>query len=337
MENSNTLPGTSRITLQTPYSTPRLKFSLERLLTPDEESDTKTLEEIISLTWNIYGVSALFGFQYDNKTTLKLYGKRLREEIATNLSQENVAYDAHLSIAEDTISDILNLPLLKVYILSITVEVYAKKLDQEKNIEKCIYVGFFLSLKTNNELKAGNSIKLPLLLCRGTRTCMNVVHSTFNRMFDCLIIALPIEQDDLMWLLPIIILPTSEENYPNNTEEVRLEYLVPGLSSTNTITAKFSTVDLIKILNAIMENQDNETQIVVNLTIEHIQKFRKCLQIQMKQIAGLELGLCTLHRISLPKGTLMDNKMKIMDPEIMKRVLLYMTEKSLDMLHALFL
>lgn len=86
-----------------------------------------------------------------------------------------------------------------------------------------------------------------------------------------------------------------------------------------------------------MENQNNETQIVINLTIEHIQRFRKCLQVQMKKIAGLELGLCTLHRISLPRGTLMNNKMKIMHPEIMKRVLLYMTEKSLDMLHALFL
>lgn len=57
-----------------------------------------------------------------------------------------------------------------------------------------------------------------------------------------------------------------------------------------------------------MENQNNETQIVINLTIEHIQRFRKCLQVQMKKIAGLELGLCTLHRISLPRGTLMNNK-----------------------------
>lgn len=104
-------------------------------------------------------------------------------------------------------------------------------------------------MKTNEDLNASNSIKFPLLLCRGTRTCMNVVHSTFNRMFDCLIIALPIEQDDLMWLLPIIILPTREEKKPNNTEEVRLQYLVPGLPITNTITAKFSTLDLINILN----------------------------------------------------------------------------------------
>lgn len=69
---------------------------------------------MISLTWNIYGVSALFGFQYNDKTTLKLYGKRLREEIATNLSQENVSYNAHLSIIENTISDTTDLPLLKV-------------------------------------------------------------------------------------------------------------------------------------------------------------------------------------------------------------------------------
>lgn len=104
-------------------------------------------------------------------------------------------------------------------------------------------------MKTNDDLNASNSIKLPLLLCRGTRNCMNVVHSTFNRMFDCLIIALPIEQDDLMWLLPIIILPTREEEYPGDTEEVRLQYLVPRSPITDTITVKFSTLDLINILN----------------------------------------------------------------------------------------
>lgn len=57
-----------------------------------------------------------------------------------------------------------------------------------------------------------------------------------------------------------------------------------------------------------MENENNEMQMVMNLTIEHIQRFRKCLHIQMKTTAALELGLCTLHRINLPKGTLMDNK-----------------------------
>lgn len=40
MESSNCLPGTSQVMLQAPYSTPRLKFSLEKSLTLDEEGDT---------------------------------------------------------------------------------------------------------------------------------------------------------------------------------------------------------------------------------------------------------------------------------------------------------
>ncbi|KAK2579356.1 hypothetical protein KPH14_008305 [Odynerus spinipes] len=329
MKKSDTLESASAITMHTSRRNPRVEFSFEQqLMSLDDSDDVSALHELISLTWNIYGVSALFGFQYNDKTVLKLYGKRLREEIATSLPQENVAYNANISVETILMSDSMYLPPIKV-------DVFAKKIDQENSIEKCIYKGMFLSWKTANGSDTSNSIKLPLLLCRGIPTCMNAVHSTLSRMFDCLIIALRVKEDDLMWLLPIVMIPVNDEEYPKNTEEVRLEYVVPGVPKTDTIIVKLGSLDLVKILDVIIKDSGNNTRSIINLNIEHIKKLRKCLYAHTRKMNGLELGSCTLHRINLPVGAIMDNKMKIMDPEVMKRVLLYMTEKALSMLHAL--
>lgn len=51
-------------------------------------------------TWNIYGVSALFDFKCDDEVRLKSYGKKLREEVASNLSKEDVSYDAKVNVLE---------------------------------------------------------------------------------------------------------------------------------------------------------------------------------------------------------------------------------------------
>jgi hypothetical protein len=50
-------------------------------------------------------------------------------------------------------------------------------------------------------------------------------------------------------------------------------------------------------------------------------------------LGGLELGLCTLHRIDLPGITIMENRMKIVNVEIMNNVLLYLNEKAFDIFH----
>lgn len=62
MENTSTLPGTSRITVQTPYSTPRLKFCLEQSLTPEEEGDIKTLDGTVIRKIYFYLFMYLFPF-----------------------------------------------------------------------------------------------------------------------------------------------------------------------------------------------------------------------------------------------------------------------------------
>lgn len=67
-------------------------------------------------------------------------------------------------------------------------------------------------------------------------------------MFDCLIIALPVKEHDLNWLLPITIMTNKEE--PAVSGEVQMVYTVPELPVTDTITVKFQAADLRKILSA---------------------------------------------------------------------------------------
>lgn len=101
---------------------------------------------------------------------------------------------------------------------------------------------------TQSEPNIENLIRLPLLLCRGTSTCIDAVHATIIRMFDCSIIMLPAKESDLNWLVPIIVMTNQEE--PVVSGEVQMVYTVPELPVTDTITVKFQTGDLRKILSA---------------------------------------------------------------------------------------
>ena len=56
--------------------------------------------ELLHKTWTIFGVSTLFNFHQD-EVYLKQYAKRLREEIAKNLSQEDVTYDTKFYVMEN--------------------------------------------------------------------------------------------------------------------------------------------------------------------------------------------------------------------------------------------
>lgn len=47
------------------------------------------------------------------------------------------------------------------------------------------------------------------------------------------------------------------------------------------------------------------------LELQHIEKFYEVLYMQMLKIAGLQLGLCTLHRINLPGITIMENRVSL--------------------------
>lgn len=69
-------------------------------------------------------------------------------------------------------------------------------------------------------------------------------------MFDCSVIALPANEDDLSWLIPIIIMPNNKEEKSAVSGEVQMEYIIPQLPVTDTITVKFHISDLRKILTA---------------------------------------------------------------------------------------
>lgn len=73
-------------------------------------------------------------------------------------------------------------------------------------------------------------------------------------MFDCMTIALPAHEDDLMWLAAIVITPTNREEQPKGTDEIRMQYKIPELPDTDTIAVKFKVLDLIRILTAYVNN-----------------------------------------------------------------------------------
>lgn len=78
---------------------------------------------------------------------------------------------------------------------------------------------------------------------------MDAVHNIIGRMFDCLVIALPADENDLNWLIPIIIMATNKDEQPILSGEVQMEYTMPELPVTDTITVKFHVSDLRKILS----------------------------------------------------------------------------------------
>lgn len=285
-------------TPRTPRMRQRQRFDLS---TRPEEDEPGGLEDLVGQTWNIYAASALFNVQRDD-IHLKLYSKKLREEVACTSSREDVTYDAKFSIIEDLVSgsNYEDHPAIKI-------EVIAKTNGRETNVEKSIYNGILLSWRiAPNEPNIENSIRLPLLLCRGTRSCMDAVHNIIGRMFDCLVIALPADENDLNWLIPIIIMATNKDEQPILSGEVQMEYTMPELPVTDTITVKFHVSDLRKILSVIIEDQDDRVN--VSLDYEHIKMFHEVLHKQMFTLGGLQLGLCMLHRINLPGITIMENR-----------------------------
>ncbi|XP_054006791.1 uncharacterized protein LOC128891370 [Hylaeus anthracinus] len=317
-------------TTWTPRTRERQQFVLGSNSASETDSPTDTLEELLYKTWTIFGVSTLFNFHQD-EVHLKQYAKRLREEVATNLAQEDVMYNAKMYIMDNvqTRPSPMDPPPIKV-------EVYARKYSHEESTEKCIYTGMLLSWKTiNKELTIPNCIRLPLLLCRGTKSCMKIVHNVLGHMFDCMVVPLPALEDDLIWLVPIVIAPVNNEEHLKHTDKICMEYKMTKPSDTDTIILNFQVSDLIKMLTVIIKDQSDDENDGISFDLEHIEKYREVLHTQMLQIAGLQIGLCMLCKIHLPVFTIMENRMKVRNMDIMNRVLLYLNQKALDIFHTL--
>lgn len=52
-------------------------------------------------TWTMWGVSSLFDFEYNDEVKMKLYAKKLREEVSRSLLKENVSYTAKFTLMDD--------------------------------------------------------------------------------------------------------------------------------------------------------------------------------------------------------------------------------------------
>ncbi|XP_078042677.1 centromere protein L isoform X2 [Augochlora pura] len=331
MENiqRNILPSTSRSIKSTwILGTQEQRFCLGSNSSPVEQL-TENLYELLHKTWTVYGVSTLFNFHKD-EVHLKQYSKRLREKVATTLTQENVAYTVKMFVMDNV--ETRPSPMDP---LPIKIEVYGKNLEHEDSTEKCIYTGILLSWNTTtSELTIPNSIRLPLLLCRGTRSSMVVIHALLSQMFDCMIIELSAQEDDLMWLIPIIIIPTNKE-HSEHKGEIRMEYRLPGLPDKNNVTVKINVSALVKILKVVMKDQIDTSNTEISFNVEHIERFRTLLYKQVLRIASLQLGLSILCKISLPSFSIRGNKIKLVKEETMNRVLLYLNQKAVNILHTL--
>ncbi|XP_043280805.1 uncharacterized protein [Venturia canescens] len=203
----------------------------------------ESLEELLKQTWTIWGVSCLFGFQSD-ELQLKLYAKRLREEVAAILPHDNATYNASFAITESIVTRPRHddYPPLKIELFSQT--------TNEKSKERTIYSGVFISWRTTlNESRSDNTTKLPLLLCRGTKSAMNAVHTVVSQMFDCQIVPMSATEDELEWLVPMMLSSIDDEQKEYDKHQIRLEYRIPGLPATDTISVDFEISALSKLWN----------------------------------------------------------------------------------------
>lgn len=100
------------------------------------------------------------------------------------------------------------------------------------------------------ESSLNGTTKLPLLLCRGTKSAMNAVHTVVGHMFDCQIVAMSATEDELEWLVPMMLISADNEQREYDKNQIRLEYRIPGLIATDTISLDFEISTLSKLWNA---------------------------------------------------------------------------------------
>ncbi|XP_014219468.1 centromere protein L-like [Copidosoma floridanum] len=288
----------------------------------EDDNPLLDLEELLKQTWNIHGVSILFNFHSDNEVLMKQYAKKLREEVATILSQENVTYNAKITVLNIRRPKETDHPVVKIEVFATVFKQGSK--DQS---ETTVYKGYLISWRTETSEAPtwAGSTRLPLLLCRGTPNTMRAVHATLGRMFDCMFVLLSASAEDLRWLLPILISPCGGHDKPKKGDEAKLKFLVPGLPKSNSITIKFLVKDLAKMWKCFLGKDTIEA--------EEVDKFHEIIHTQILEISSLQLGLCILNRLDLPLVTITENKMKAMDVETMNTVLAYFNEKALDTLH----
>ncbi|XP_033211822.1 centromere protein L-like [Belonocnema kinseyi] len=305
---------------------PRQYFNLKQTVLGDASEYDDGFDELLKQTWNMWAVSTLFGFQYDSEVQLKLYAKKLREEAACSLLKEDVTYSAKFTLMDNLgpRPNPTDAPAVKIELIATS-----------GAVERCIYKGFLISWRTElAEPITDKSVHLPLLLCRGTQNAMKTVHSIVSRMFDCTIVALPITDNDLKWLLPINLSPESNNSRKVKNELILLEYVVPRLPLTDTISVKFRVEDLKELWTALITPDVGEEDGLI-IQAEHIEKIFKAINNQMLQVGSLRLEHCLLHKVSLPFFTISGNRIKAMNSQALNNSMLFLNEKAMDVLYTL--
>ncbi|XP_043484134.1 centromere protein L-like [Leptopilina heterotoma] len=281
----------------------------------------ESFEELVKKTWTLWGVSSLFNFQYDDEIKMKMYAKKLREEVARSILKENVSYTAKFT----QLNNFGPKPSPKDA-PAIRIDLFATL----GTVETCVYTGFLISWRTSTiELINHESVSLPLLLCKGTQSTIGAVHSVLSRMFDCIVTPLPINEHDLKWLTAINLSALGSKG-KSKDDLMIFEYVVPRLSIADTINVKFTYRDLRKLWTNVCVGDEESEQ---TIRIECVEKLFKITNRQMLELAGLNLGLCRLHKLSLPAFSIVGNRMKVMNAETLNNILLFLNEIALEVAH----
>lgn len=290
---------------------------------PDEPIEyEKSFENLIKQTWTIWAVSSLFNFKYNDELKMKLYAKKLREEVSRSILKENVSYTAKFTLLNDfgPRPNPNDVPAVQI-------ELFATL----GTVETRVYIGVLISWRTNLiESINENSVCLPLLLCKGTQSTIGAVHSVLSRMFDCIVTPLPITENDLKWITAIN-LSANTSGGKLKEDLVLLEYVLPRLSLTDTLHVKYPNKELRKLWSSFCVTIEEECEQTIR--IENVEKLFKVIDRQMLELANLNLEVCRLHRLSLPSLSIVGNRMKVMNPETLNNILLFLNEIAFQAVH----
>lgn len=131
---------------------------------------------------------------------------------------------------------------------------------------------------------------MPLLLCRGAQSTMKAVHQTLCHMFDCIITTVKATEDDLKWIVPIVL--TAEESQTRETMkgDLKLEYTVPDLPVTETITVKFSVSDVSEMWKTYVITQFLQSKLIGILLLKMVFLFSGSLKTRSRRMMLLPMN-----------------------------------------------
>lgn len=183
---------------------------------------------IVDNPWNVYSVSKLHNYD-PSELNLKLYAKKIRENVAGVMTSTNKSYDqikSKITLEKDFPETVFDEKAMHIKVTSVAV------LEGGKKNEKIIYDGYILSRGQINYQEQLS--QLPVLICKkGSEKITACVHDILQKLFDCVIVKYIFDQRDLQWLFVISV---DLEDRFTDSGNIELNFTVPQLTTKNTFS-----------------------------------------------------------------------------------------------------